>query len=271
MPKISVIIPVYNVEKYLSECLDSVINQTFSDIEIICINDGSTDNSEKILKKYAKKDKRIKIISQNNSGVVTARNKAIASAKSEYIYPLDSDDIITPDCLEKLYNAIISGKGDIITNRVMYFGRENYEFVLPKPNKYNMAHCNCLVNAALFKKSDFEKSSGFDTKFNTALEDYDFWLNMVFKQNKKIYRIPEILFYYRLKPKRDSRNFQHRVEHDNLVKMLFEKYPQMKIYIFLDKIFNLLKKIIRFFFRTENGYIKIFKIPVLKIHQGNTK
>ena len=75
MPKISVIIPVYNAQEYLSECLDSVLSQTLSDIEIICINDGSTDNSLEILKEYAKKDERIKIINQRNKGVSVARNK----------------------------------------------------------------------------------------------------------------------------------------------------------------------------------------------------
>ena len=259
MPKISVIIPVYNVGKYLSECLDSVINQTFSDTEIICINDGSTDNSAEILEEYTKKDKRIKVITQKHSGVVTARNKAIASAKSEYIYPLDGDDVIMPDCLEKLYNAIISGKGDIITNRVMYFGRETHEYVLPKPNKYNMIHDTCLVNAALIRKSDFEKSGGYDTEFNVALEDYDFWLNMVFKQNKKIYRIPEILFYYRLKPKSEARNFQHRSEHALLQKKLEKKYPVIRRYLLLESLLKPVKKIVRFLFRIEDDHIRIFK------------
>ena len=112
MPKISVIIPVYNVEKYLARCLDSVIAQTFSDIEIICINDGSTDNAGQILSEYAKKDKRIKIITQENSGVVAARNNGIASSVGEYIYPLDGDDIIAPMTLEKLYNAIAAWAED---------------------------------------------------------------------------------------------------------------------------------------------------------------
>lgn len=77
MPKISVIIPVYNVEAYLSECLDSVINQTFKDIEIICVNDGSTDNSLDILRTYAEKDPRIKVINQTNQGLSAARNTGI--------------------------------------------------------------------------------------------------------------------------------------------------------------------------------------------------
>lgn len=265
MPKISVIIPVYNTEKYLAECLDSVLAQTFTDLEIICVNDGSTDNSEKILQQYAKNDKRIKIISQKNSGVIVARNRAIANAKSEYIYPLDSDDIIAPDTLQKLYNAMIAGCGDIITCRVMAFGRNNEEVVFPRPTKYNMARRNCLVNAALFRKCDFEMAGGYDTAFNIALEDYDFWLNMVFNQHKKIYRVPEILFYYRLKDKAESRNFQHRCMHGDLIKLLFVKYPAMRKYILLSRLLKPFRKLRRFVFRIENHTIQIFKIPVYKI------
>ena len=259
MSKISIIIPVYNTEKYIAETLDSVIKQTFTDWEAICIDDGSTDDSLNILKRYAKKDDRIKIITQKNLGVVSARNNAIAQAKSEYIYPLDSDDIITTDCLEKLYNAMISGKGDIITNRVMYFGRETHEFELHNPTIYNMLHQNCLVNAALFRKSDFDLVGGYDTEFNIALEDYDFWLNMVINHKKKIYRIPEILFYYRLKDKKEARNFQHRSEHALLQKKLEKKYPVIKRCFLIEKLLKPIRKIVRFFFRIEDGNIKIFK------------
>ena len=94
MPKVSVIIPVYNVEKYLSECLDSVVNQTLQDIEIICVNDGSTDNSLEILKEYAEKDSRLRIINLRNSGVSVARNIGIFAALADFIMFVDADDSI---------------------------------------------------------------------------------------------------------------------------------------------------------------------------------
>ena len=86
MPKISVIIPVYNVEKYLGECLDSVLRQTLKDIEIICVDDGSTDDSPKILSEYAAKDSRIRIITQPNGGLSAARNAGMDAATGKYIY-----------------------------------------------------------------------------------------------------------------------------------------------------------------------------------------
>ena len=91
---VTVVIPIYNVEKYLEQCLDSVINQTYKDIEIICINDGSTDNSITNLEKYALSDNRIKIISQTNQGISAARNAGIKVATGKYITFLDSDDFL---------------------------------------------------------------------------------------------------------------------------------------------------------------------------------
>ena len=103
MPKISVIIPVYNVEKYLRQCLDSVINQTFKDLEIICVNDASTDNSLCILEEYAQKDNRIVIFqNEKNSGLGLTRNHGLKYATGEYIHFLDSDDWVEPDIYEKI-------------------------------------------------------------------------------------------------------------------------------------------------------------------------
>lgn len=106
MAKISVIIPVYNVEKYLKQCLDSVVNQTLKDIEIICVDDGSTDNSGTILDEYASKDNRIKVIHKENGGLSSARNEGLKYISSEYCYFLDSDDYIDSNLLENAYNIL---------------------------------------------------------------------------------------------------------------------------------------------------------------------
>ena len=104
MDKISVIIPVYNVEKFLARCLDSVINQTYKNLEIICVNDCSPDDSAKILEDYAKKDKRIRIITfEQNRGQSCARNQGLKVSNGEYIYFLDSDDWIATDFIENIY------------------------------------------------------------------------------------------------------------------------------------------------------------------------
>lgn len=120
MPKISVIIPVYNASKYLKECLDSVVNQTLKDIEIICVNDGSTDNSLSILEKYAQNDDRIKIINQENKGLSEARNVAIEVASGDYIGFVDADDYINLSFYENLFNRAEETKSDIVSCEYMY-------------------------------------------------------------------------------------------------------------------------------------------------------
>ncbi len=114
MPKISIIIPIYNVEQYLETCINSVLNQTFTDFEAICINDGSPDNSISILEKYAQKDNRIKIISQENKGLSSARNTGIDNASGEFIYFLDSDDAIPPYAMDVLYNIAKDSNVDVV-------------------------------------------------------------------------------------------------------------------------------------------------------------
>lgn len=104
IPKVSVIIPVYNTEKYLVDCLDSILNQSLLDIEIICVNDGSTDSSLEILKKKAKIDSRVSVYSQKNSGLSITRNNGLKAARGKYIYFMDSDDLLEITALEKLYN-----------------------------------------------------------------------------------------------------------------------------------------------------------------------
>ncbi len=112
--KISIIIPVYNVEKYLSQCLDSLVNQTFKDIEIICVNDGSPDNSLEILNSYAQKDSRVKVISQENSGASIARNNALDHVTGEYIMFVDGDDWVELDTCKIALEASTSYGADVV-------------------------------------------------------------------------------------------------------------------------------------------------------------
>ncbi len=147
MPKVSVIIPVYNVEKYLQQCLDSIINQTLADIEIICINDGSTDSSLAILEEYAKKDARIKVINSENKGSSAARNIGMEAAKGDYIGFIDSDDWIDSNFYETLYNAAISKNADIARTFYDYNYLDRVE-----EEKY----FNDIVRAAVEKNRDLK-------------------------------------------------------------------------------------------------------------------
>ena len=125
--KVSVIIPVYNVEKYLNKCIDSIINQTLEEIEIICVNDGSTDSSLNILEDYKNKDNRIIIINQRNLKQATARNNGIKIAQGEYISFIDADDFIENNFLENMYSEAKNNDTDIAVSNVKSFINEDYQ------------------------------------------------------------------------------------------------------------------------------------------------
>ena len=132
MPLVTVIVPVYNVEKYLAECLDSICAQTLKNIEIICMNDGSTDLSGDILAQYAARDSRIFVLNQENQGQSAARNNALDLARGKYISFVDSDDVIAPEMLEELYNRAETLNTDIaFCNRVIYYQDENKKDIIP--------------------------------------------------------------------------------------------------------------------------------------------
>ncbi|RAP52088.1 MAG: hypothetical protein BZ137_09215 [Methanosphaera sp. rholeuAM130] len=155
--KVSVILPVYNMERYLSKCLDTLLNQSLRDIEIICINDGSKDDSLKILKKYQSKDKRIKIINQKNQGAGVARNKGMELATGEYISFLDADDFFDVNMLKHSYEKSKENNADICIFEAFLFDNitQNYDICtfnvkkefLPKQNVFNRTH----VSSNIFK------------------------------------------------------------------------------------------------------------------------
>lgn len=123
MPKISIVVPIYNVEKYIGDCLESLINQTFTDIQIICVDDRGNDASMQIVKNYARRDPRIKIIRNwRNRGLSYSRNHAMRHVKTPYVMYCDSDDMFMPDMCEKMYSAIESNQSDVAVSgvRVLY-------------------------------------------------------------------------------------------------------------------------------------------------------
>ena len=138
MPKISIIVPVYNVEKYLKECLDSIVNQTLKDIEIICVNDGSTDNSLDIIKDYASRDERVKYIDKQNSGYGNSMNQGLDMVQGEYIGIVESDDFIKPEMYEELYSLAKETDADIVKGGFYhYFTKMNLKTrVNAIPEKY---------------------------------------------------------------------------------------------------------------------------------------
>ena len=176
--KISIIIPVYNTAPYLRRCLDSAINQTLEEIEIICVNDGSTDNSLEILQEYAQKDKRIKLINfENNKGVATARNEAIKIATGEFLGFLDSDDWMENELFEYLYKN--SSNFDVIKGVYL---RDGYYY---PQKKYSHIIGNIFRRQFLLdNKIEFpQKKIGEDGAFYREFEKYNARINLLEDNN----------------------------------------------------------------------------------------
>lgn len=141
-PKVSVIIPVYNVEKDLPRCLDSVLCQSLPEIEVICLNDGSTDGSGEILRRYAKKDKRIKVFTQKNKGLSATRNRGLDEARGAYVFFLDSDDYLHPQTLEIFYTVAEKSKQSlVISTKFCRLGKQspNVKTYAPQQVHYHIA------------------------------------------------------------------------------------------------------------------------------------
>lgn len=159
MPKVSVIIPVYNTEDYLRKCLDSVCNQTLSDIEIICINDCSTDSSLEILKEYSSNDNRIKLINfDKNKGAAVARNTGIDIAQGEYIGFIDSDDFIDLDFYEKLYNKAIETSADVVKGQIKKDNNDNSFYNIDSKIKKHKSYFCYMFTTSIYK-SEFLKNN----------------------------------------------------------------------------------------------------------------
>ena len=208
--KVSVIIPVYNAEKYLNKCIDSIINQTLKEIEIICVNDGSIDSSLNILENYKNKDNRIIIINQKNLRQAAARNNGMKIAKGEYISFIDSDDFVENNFLENMYNEAKNNDSDIAVSNVKSFINDNYlinDIYVGYWCFYNY-HSNVLINAedkfgviyscAIWNKiyrRDFLIKNNIYFFENLFLEDVSF-NNIAAILSNKIILLKDTWYYY---------------------------------------------------------------------------
>ncbi len=219
MPEISVIVPVYNVENYLKQCLDSILCQTFPDIEIICVNDGSTDGSRQILEEYKRKDSRIIIADKQNGGLSSARNAGMRIARGGFISFVDSDDWIEPDMLEKLYNSIVKLNTDIAICAVHrydeagqktddtdpyytlgYFDKsfDNRAFSYKDAKPFLMDVCVTAWNK-LYRRSLIEKCSAWYPE-GLIFEDGPFFYKLFFNTDR-VSLVRDFLYYYRINRK----------------------------------------------------------------------
>lgn len=254
MPNISIIVPVYNVEKYLDICLDSLINQTYTDFEIICINDGSTDRSLSILSNYAELDGRIKVFSQTNKGLSVARNRGLELAKGKYIVFVDSDDYLSSRALEKMFSNIEANNSDFMFSLTMQVFLSDFSLIELPPEKLFKEYVKTptfsekdlpanflsrLMPSAWAKMYRFDFIKDFKFPAGLIFEDMPFFFQCYLNAKKISYDFSP-LYYYRqsqntIIAKKDER-FLDIFKISELVTEIFienKKYEKYKTYLLL--------------------------------------
>lgn len=198
-PKVSIIVPVYNVEKYLPECIDSILAQTFTDFELLLIDDGSPDNSGKICDEYAARDSRIRVFHKVNGGVSSARNMGLDNAKGEWITFVDSDDRIVNNCLETCFDTLNKSNVDLLQfkhSQTIEYAENNEIYNSPVENKkYIKYYHPVCIGGAIFKALIIRDR---DIRFRDNLklgEDQLFIYDFIMNASTMMYLDKELYFY----------------------------------------------------------------------------
>ena len=236
---ISILMPVYNAELYLQECIDSIINQSFTNWELIAVDDFSTDGSLKLLKQYESSNSRIKIFKNKEKGIIPALSLAFEKANGHLISRMDADDIMATDKLELLFKGIEKHPNAITTSKVQYFsekgigdGYANYESWLnsltDEQNHYDSIYRECVLPSPnwLMSKENLMKLGGF--KSLNYPEDYDLCFK-AYKQGVQIIGLEEVLHFWRDYPERTSRNDPNYADN---------RFLEMKVKYFLECDYN---------------------------------
>ena len=268
---ISIIVPIYKVEKYLKKCVESILAQSYSNLDIILVDDGSPDKCGKIIEEFRKEDKRIRTLHQNNGGLSDARNNGIKIANGKYVICIDSDDWIEKDMIEVLYNNIIKTNSDI---SICEFIEEDDEGNILSNKKYNneiiefnskkalksLIKQDTLTNHAwnkLYKKNLFE---GIEYPKGQLMEDVSTTYKLFEKAKKIVYQNTELYHYIQrgtsilgnITEKRIADQEQAFFDRN---KYLVKKYPEFKTIIELDNLYNI-KTL--YYLAIMGGYKKLY-------------
>lgn len=193
-PLVSVIVPMYNAAPYIGEALESILRSTYRPIEVVVMDDGSTDEGLSIAKAFSQTNPEIRVLQQANQGVSAARNHAIDHAHGEWILPVDADDKISKDYIARAVDAIEEDVR-VIGCRAMYFGDKEGEWHLPSYSPELLARKNMIHVSSLFRKADWKRVGGFCEE-DIYREDWDFWLSIMELGGRYI-RLDEIGLFYR--------------------------------------------------------------------------
>ena len=249
LPKVSVVIPIYNMELYLEETILSVLASSYTDYEVLLIDDGSTDNSVSIAKRFANAYPHIYFYEQPNQGVSAARNNAIKWSKGDYILPVDADNLIGKEYISEAVNVLETYPNvKVVTCEAEFIGEKSGTWKQLPFSLSLLARKNMIDNCAMYRKSDWQDCGGYCEEI-LGREDWDFWISML-KNGGDVVRLPIVGLYYRVRSNSKRRKTQHRKK--KLIDLLnvrhadfFEKQLHGRLHYnrTYSKLFNLLEKI----------------------------
>ncbi|MCM1322739.1 MAG: glycosyltransferase [Acetobacter sp.] len=270
MIKVSIVVPVYNVERYLKECLDSLVGQTLRDIEIIAVNDGSQDGSLQILEEYAAKDKRFKIINQENAGLSAARNRGVEQAIGEFVAFVDSDDWIDLDFCEKLYLAAKENNADIAAGEMIScYGYEGVcskgkygklQVVRGLKDKFELlleSGIHCQVCNKIYRREKIMQS-GICFLEGFTFEDM-YWSPQIIRALGSAVIVSDVFYYYR----QNLMSITHSTVYDER-KVADYLRARASVVRFAD--YN---KLSVMFTARDKVDFKLFGLPIVKIEIGD--
>jgi glycosyltransferase involved in cell wall biosynthesis len=228
---VSVIIPCYNHGNYLTEAVNSVLDSTYSPIEIIIVDDGSTDNSDEVGLNLKKLNPNVKYYRQENKGPSAARNQGISKSGGEYILPLDADDKISELYIEKAVEVLkLNDDVKLVYCNAEFFGLKTGRWKLAEFSIRKLALRNMIFSCAMYRKSDYDKSGGYNNELIYGHEDWEFWISLL-NGGGHVYKLKDLTgFYYRIhdnsRRRTTARKFKsHAIEIINRKHSLFlQKY-----------------------------------------------
>lgn len=224
---VSIVIPCYNQASYLEKTIQSVLKSDYKAIEIIIVNDGSTDTSLDLAKKLSSQNSRIQVLDQRNAGVAAARNHGITAAKGKYILPLDGDDLISENYIAEAVQVLDSNSAvKVVYCKAVKFNDSGEKPWKLKPfGRHQLAKDNMIFVAALFHKKDWASVGGFSEDMKMGREDWEFWIKML-KNEGEVVQLPFVGFHYRLTPSSKRKKTGTNQKKRERIAYLNSKHPE---------------------------------------------
>ena len=223
-PLVSIIVPVYNAEAFLADTMQSILAMRYPRLEILLMDDGSTDGSMQIAHRFAAEDQRIRLFSQPNQGASVARNNLIQQAHGKYILPIDADNLVEPTYVS---HAVEVMEGDtevkVVCPRTDQFGLRTGEIHHPPYSLHLLARKNIIDACAMYRKSDWERVGGYCAEVPTR-EDWEFWLSIL-EDGGRVVRLPDIEFHYRQHGTSKRHRLRHRIR--EVIDIINRRHPEL--------------------------------------------